>query len=334
MLDGEVPEKADEVWGFAVPIPSGGRRKWPKELRTMAVERIAAGEGTGDLAQQIEAVKTLEAALTAAAKVSGDISDDEAVWLRKVKDMLLGLERVQSLRNNDVGKAQIDQLIAAQGQRIALADQLLRTGEDSAELRTLEIRQARELAAQELERAGIAQDSERGLTALSRAEYEVKQKHRTADKARQDAFDQFLRTQDDQIAGLEREGLLLGAGNAERIRARALAEAEIEIRDRGRDRALSAEDAALIRAKARAEAEIANERERALRAIRQEATADRLDGRIALAREQCDQPAGACLAGARDRIQHHRLRAQRGRRGAAIRAAGGHHRGGDGRPGP
>ena len=28
MLDGEVPEKVERVWGFPVPTRSGGRRKW------------------------------------------------------------------------------------------------------------------------------------------------------------------------------------------------------------------------------------------------------------------------------------------------------------------
>ncbi len=61
MLDGEVPEKVEVVWGFAVPTRSGGRRKWPKALRTMAVERIAAGEGIREIAEEIGANKSLVA---------------------------------------------------------------------------------------------------------------------------------------------------------------------------------------------------------------------------------------------------------------------------------
>lgn len=61
MLDGEVPEKVDKVWGFAVPTRSGGRRQWPEALRAMAVERIAAGAGIRAVAEEIGANKSLVA---------------------------------------------------------------------------------------------------------------------------------------------------------------------------------------------------------------------------------------------------------------------------------
>lgn len=61
MLDGVVPEKVEMVWGFAVPTRSGGRRKWPEALRAMAVERIAAGEGIREIAEEIGANKSLVA---------------------------------------------------------------------------------------------------------------------------------------------------------------------------------------------------------------------------------------------------------------------------------
>lgn len=61
MLDGEVPEKVDTVWGFAVPTRSGGRRKWPEALRAMAVERIAAGAGIREIAEELGANKSLVA---------------------------------------------------------------------------------------------------------------------------------------------------------------------------------------------------------------------------------------------------------------------------------
>ena len=61
MLDGEVPEKVERVWGFTVQTRSGGRRKWPKELRAMAVERIAAGAGIREIAEEIGANKSLVA---------------------------------------------------------------------------------------------------------------------------------------------------------------------------------------------------------------------------------------------------------------------------------
>mgnify|MGYP001133965148 CR=1 FL=1 len=40
MLDGEVPEEVETVWGFAVPTMPNGRRTSPDALRAMAIERI------------------------------------------------------------------------------------------------------------------------------------------------------------------------------------------------------------------------------------------------------------------------------------------------------
>lgn len=253
-----------------------------------AMTRLQSANG---LDAQIAAAEELLNLFTELSERSGEISEKEDGVLGPLTTALAEFRRLKAQDDNFAGEGQIEQLITAQGQRIALADQALRTGEDSAEVRALELRQAREAIGLELERAGIEKTSALGLIALSRGEYEVRQKHQAADKARQDAFDQYIRSQDDQIAGLEREGQLLGASTAERIRANALAEAEIEIRDRGREKALSAEDQALIRARARAraEAEIANERERALRAIRQEALADQFDTRIALTRDPVSQ---------------------------------------------
>lgn len=58
---GEVSEKVEMVWGFAVPARSGGRRQWPEALRAMAVERIEAGEGLREIAEEIGARKSLVA---------------------------------------------------------------------------------------------------------------------------------------------------------------------------------------------------------------------------------------------------------------------------------
>lgn len=60
MLDGDVPENAETVWGFSVPI-LGGRRQWPEGLRAIAVERIATGEGIREIAEEIGANKSLVA---------------------------------------------------------------------------------------------------------------------------------------------------------------------------------------------------------------------------------------------------------------------------------
>ena len=61
MLDGAVPERVDMIWGFAVQTRSSGRRKWPEELRAMAVERIAADVGIREIAEEIGANKSLVA---------------------------------------------------------------------------------------------------------------------------------------------------------------------------------------------------------------------------------------------------------------------------------
>lgn len=61
MLDGEVPEKVEKVWGFAVQTRSSGRRHWPDKLRGMAADRIKAGQGIREIAEEIGANKALVA---------------------------------------------------------------------------------------------------------------------------------------------------------------------------------------------------------------------------------------------------------------------------------
>ncbi len=61
MLDGEVPEEVETVWGFAVATTPNGRRKWPEALRAMAVERIEAGANVREIAEEIGAHKSLVA---------------------------------------------------------------------------------------------------------------------------------------------------------------------------------------------------------------------------------------------------------------------------------
>ncbi|WP_417701308.1 hypothetical protein [Pseudophaeobacter sp.] len=60
MLDGMAPEEA-KVWGIRVPVSSSGRRKWPDELRSMAVQKILAGAGIRETAEEIGANKSLVA---------------------------------------------------------------------------------------------------------------------------------------------------------------------------------------------------------------------------------------------------------------------------------
>ncbi|WP_417840197.1 hypothetical protein, partial [Tritonibacter scottomollicae] len=60
MLDGMAREEA-KVWGGRVPVSSSGRRKWPDELRSMAVQKILAGAGIRETAEEIGANKSLVA---------------------------------------------------------------------------------------------------------------------------------------------------------------------------------------------------------------------------------------------------------------------------------
>lgn len=61
MLDGEVPERVEVVWGIPVPIASDGRRRWPEAIRTMAAQRVAAGATIRDVVAETGAHKSLVA---------------------------------------------------------------------------------------------------------------------------------------------------------------------------------------------------------------------------------------------------------------------------------
>jgi len=61
MLDGTMSEES-QVWGFTVPISPSGRRKWPEALRARVVEKIEAGAGIRETAEEIGANKSLVAA--------------------------------------------------------------------------------------------------------------------------------------------------------------------------------------------------------------------------------------------------------------------------------
>ncbi|WP_420006507.1 hypothetical protein [Arenibacterium sp. LLYu02] len=65
------PEEA-KVWGIRVPVSLSGRRKWPDELRAMAVQKILAGAGIRETAEEIGANKSLVALWVKNAKCSPD----------------------------------------------------------------------------------------------------------------------------------------------------------------------------------------------------------------------------------------------------------------------
>lgn len=50
-----------EVWGINIPISPKGRRKWPQEIRDMAVKRVTDGAKIIDISKEIGANKSLVA---------------------------------------------------------------------------------------------------------------------------------------------------------------------------------------------------------------------------------------------------------------------------------
>ncbi len=70
MLDGMMPEEV-KVWGFTIPVSSSGRRKWPDALRAKAVQKILAGAGIRETAEEIGANKSLVALWVKKAGTSG-----------------------------------------------------------------------------------------------------------------------------------------------------------------------------------------------------------------------------------------------------------------------
>lgn len=43
-----------EVWGITVPIDNYGRRRWPNEIKEMAVQRVVAGSTISELAREMD----------------------------------------------------------------------------------------------------------------------------------------------------------------------------------------------------------------------------------------------------------------------------------------
>lgn len=70
MLDGMMPEEV-KVWGVTVPVSSSGRRKWPDALRAKAVQKILAGAGIRETAEEIGANKSLVSLWVKKAGTSG-----------------------------------------------------------------------------------------------------------------------------------------------------------------------------------------------------------------------------------------------------------------------
>lgn len=59
MLDDVISGRVEMIWGFAVPTLPNGRRQWPTELRDMVLQKIAAGAGIRETAEEIGAHQSL-----------------------------------------------------------------------------------------------------------------------------------------------------------------------------------------------------------------------------------------------------------------------------------
>lgn len=51
MLDGGATGGL-EVWSIPVPVNAKGRRRWPKEVKAIAIDKVAAGGKVADIARQ------------------------------------------------------------------------------------------------------------------------------------------------------------------------------------------------------------------------------------------------------------------------------------------
>lgn len=248
-----------------------------------ALGTVEKARQTDDLDAQIAAVTNLRAAWEAAAAAHGGMSKEEDARLKGIIQAQQELQKLKAEDLNAAGNARADEMVRQLQQRIALEKVSIQFGRESAEFRAEENRQARETMLLELEKAGIARDSDKAREVMRARAEEAFAREEAAQEARRRAQREYLTGQDDQIAAMQRELSLLGASNEDRIRANALAEADLEIRRRS----LSYDDAREAKAKAiaKAEAEITLERQKALRAVVVQSQADAFDGQIALARD-------------------------------------------------
>lgn len=239
-------------------------------------------------ADELLAAKTIEAQIAgldkliplieAAADASGKRSKEETELLQSVVQQRVELEKLKATDENSAGKAAARETQLQLERQAALQGQIAQYGQDSAEVRALELVQLKLVTAEKLRAQGFDSKTvqfQKQMAAID-AEFAAKTATAAAEKARQ------AQAQQDAIIGLQRELQLLGATSAERIRATALAEAEAEIRDR-RLRGLDAE-LTLTTAIAKAEAQIALDRGRKAFDLETAKLMDQYDLRSGLAR--------------------------------------------------
>lgn len=241
----------------------------------VAARDLDAAEG---LDAQAEALERLLVLYREAAQHAGEISEKNNAGLQNILTALTAVRRLQAQDENAAGIAQAEAMRVSLAQQIQLERTSLVHGEDSAEMRALQARHEREAAVAKLDGLRIDLDSveaRRVLNGLLELQYYREQ---AAAEARREWFT----GQDDQLAAVQREIMLIGASAAEQTRVNALAQAELDIRNRK----LTVLEAAVARvnAIARAEAEILRDRQRALRDLQVQAQMDGYDERVSAAR--------------------------------------------------
>ena len=218
----------------------------------------------------------------AAIDFDGKRTDDEEALLQVLLEQNLALLEQKALMDGtaqaDAARKQIDQMVLGYRQEAELAAAILASGEDSLVVERVRAGQARDLLEIKLEELGVDKDSEdaaRAREALS--QQQLARERALLDAKRMSALEQVA-----SIEALRREVDLIGASNAERLRANALAEAEIEIQKKK----LPWLEAVLLRLRAitRAGEEARRDQQKALFDIQNGEVLDRFDARIAAER--------------------------------------------------
>lgn len=249
------------------------------EARTAEIERLARA---GDIKSVTSELLDLQKAMAGGGAVT-QMSDDLISLLAGLAEAGIKTAEIEALWNGsaraEAQKRQVDQMVLGYQQEAELQAASLQFGSDAVELDRIRARHARDLLEIHLEDMGVERDSAnwvRAVNALLDQQGEIEAGNAEARRER-------IRDQEDSIAGIHREISLIGASNAERLRANAIAEAEIEIRKRK----LSGQDAELERARAiaKAEAEARRDREKALYDIGVQGRMDAFDARIAATRD-------------------------------------------------
>ncbi|OJY36364.1 MAG: hypothetical protein BGP11_08455 [Rhodobacterales bacterium 65-51] len=242
-----------------------------------AVRGFEKAEG---LDAQISAMQTLLQEVEHLATLKGGISEDEQALIDQLEeqaDVLLGIKAIETARA-EAKKRQVDQMVTGYRQESELLAVTAQFGSDSIQVERLKAQHARENLDIRLEGLGIEKDSADWLRARIGLSLQLAAQEQVALDARRD----WMADQQDRLAAITRETGLIGASNAERLRANALAEAEVEIRKQ--KMGLLEAEAHRMRALARAAAEADRDRQRALNDIATTGLMDGYDARLAAER--------------------------------------------------